>query len=74
MTIGNFAEILGILTKIDPCRRLNSACLQTVVCKMKKFCETILFYRIVCYILNDRQIAGQAHKRAVFHIVLFYMT
>lgn len=74
MTIGDFRGNFGNFEEIDPCRRLKSACLQTAVCKMEKIYETILSHEANCYILHNQQIAGQAHKRAVFYIVLFYMT
>ena len=36
--------------------------------------ERFVFPKLIYYIGPCWQIAGQAHKRAVFYIVLFYMT
>lgn len=74
MTIGDFRENFDNFEENQPLQAAEIGLFANSSLQNEKNYETILSHEANCYILHNQQIAGQAHKRAVFYIVLFYMT
>ena len=71
MTIDEFCGNFG---KNQPLQAAEIGLFANGCLQNEKIYESLLSHEANCYILHNQQIAGQAHKRAVFYIVLFYMT
>ncbi len=74
MTIGEIRRNFGNFDENRPPQAVEFCLFATSCLQNEKNYGTILSHEATCYVLQNQQIAGQAHKRAVFYIVLFYMT